>query len=213
MQVFVVEPISRFLFTVLSNKSKVFIDSFGSCTEYNLLEINTSTFGRKTLFGFSPRSFVFRLEQWSAPSNYMRQASCMKPEAQVPSEGSLFQSSCLPSLCVACPHNSRDWGGRGEDFFFSASSQVQLEAADGPGSRPYCLSYSDPHSCRQGSLTASQPPLESGQVIASGSLKKWAKTCHVSTESFSPAQTAAGFFFKKPFISVGYNSALLVHIF
>ena len=72
----------------------------------------------------------------------------MKPEAQVPSEASLFQSSCLPSLCVACPHNSRDCGGGGEGFFFSASSQVQLEAADGPGSGPNRLRYSDPHNCR-----------------------------------------------------------------
>lgn len=48
----------------------------------------------------------------------MRQASCMKPEAQVPSEGSLFQSSCLPSSCAVCPHNRRDWGGAGKVFSF-----------------------------------------------------------------------------------------------
>ena len=39
-------------------------------------------------------------------------------------------------------------GGGGEGFFFSTSSQVQLEAADGPGSRPNHLRYSDPHNCR-----------------------------------------------------------------
>ena len=66
----------------------------------------------------------------------------------MPSEGSLFQSSCLPSLCVARPRNSRDCGGGGEGFFFSTSAQVQLEAADGPGSRPNHLRYSDPHNCR-----------------------------------------------------------------
>lgn len=71
----------------------------------------------------------------------------MKPEAQVPSEGNLFQSSCLPSLCVACTPNSRDWGGVGKVFFFSTSSQVQLEAADGAWVQTYYPRYSDPHNC------------------------------------------------------------------
>lgn len=62
MQVFVVVPVSRVLFVVLFN-TEAFIESFESCTEYNLLGINTSTFGRRKYFGFSPRSFVFRIEQ------------------------------------------------------------------------------------------------------------------------------------------------------
>lgn len=96
----------------------------------------------------------------------------MKPEAQVPSEGSYPSPVASPACVWPVPTTPGTGEGVGRIFFFSASSQVQLEAADGPGSRPYCLSCSYPHNCRQGSLTASQPPWESGQVIASGSLKK-----------------------------------------
>lgn len=72
----------------------------------------------------------------------------MKPEAQVPSEGSLFQTSCLPSLCAACPYNSRDWGRRGWGrlslfYIFTGSA-----GGSWPGSRPYYLRYSDPHNRR-----------------------------------------------------------------
>lgn len=53
--VFVV-PTSRFLFTVLS---KAFLESLGSCTDYNLLGMNTSTFGRKACLGSPQRSLLF----------------------------------------------------------------------------------------------------------------------------------------------------------
>lgn len=127
----------------------------------------------------------------------MRQASCVKPEAQVPSEGSWFQSSCLPSLCAACRHSSRDWGGRGEAFSFSTSSQVQLEAADGPGSRPYCLRHSDRTTVETGFPHCWSASFGKWTCHSLRLFQEAAETCHVSTESFSLTQRATGFFFKK----------------
>lgn len=80
-----VVPASRFLFCVLSNdRSKAFVELFGSCTESHLLGINTQLCIQSSSVVHA-RSF-----------ERCGQASCVKPEAQVPSEGSSFRSSCLP---------------------------------------------------------------------------------------------------------------------
>lgn len=108
-------PISRFFFTILS---KAFIESFGSCTDYILLGTNTSTFGGKKNFGFSPRSFVFRSSVCPPPENYLRQASCMKPEAQVPSAGSLFRPVTSPACVQPIPTTAGVGEGVGKVFLF-----------------------------------------------------------------------------------------------
>lgn len=53
-----------------------------------------------------------------------------------------------PQLACGPSPQQQGLGRSGEGFFFSTSSQVQLEAADGPGSRPFYLRYSYLHNCR-----------------------------------------------------------------
>lgn len=117
----------------------------------------------------------------------------------MPSEGSLFQPSCLPSLCVACPHDSRDCGGGGEGFFFSTSSRVQLEAAGGPGSGPDHLRYSDPHNCRDRVHSLLGSLLWKVDWSLPRALCRSEQRRHVSNESVSLMQRAMAFLKKNPF--------------
>lgn len=91
----------------------------------------------KKYFGFSPRSFVFRTEQWSSPVK-PRKTSLLYEARSTSAFRGQFIPVHLPlqlSVCGQSPH-SRDWErGWEEGVVFSTSSQVQLEAADGPGSR------------------------------------------------------------------------------
>lgn len=110
----------------------------------------------------------------------------MKPEAQVPSEGSLFQSRCLPGLCVARPTAA----GPGE----AVGKVVQLEAAGGPGSRPRCLRHPGRTTVETGSPHCGSAPFGSRPGLCLRFHKKL-QTGHVSTDSFFLTQRATGFFF------------------
>lgn len=171
------------------------MESFGSCTEYNLLGINTSTFGRKTHFGFSPRSFVFRPEQWFTPMKLHETSLLCEARSTSAFRGQLIPVQLPPQLVCSLLHSSRDWGGRGEAFSFSTSSQVQLEAADGPGSRPYCLRHSDRTTVETGFPHCWSASFGKWTCHSLRLFQEAAETCHVSTESFSLTQRATGFFF------------------
>lgn len=88
--------------------------------------------------------------------------------------------------------------GMGKVFFFSTSSQVQLEAADGSGSRPYYLRHSDGTAGETGFSHCWSAPLGTWAGLCLWLLEA-AETGHVSTESFPLTQSSWLLFKKNPF--------------
>lgn len=95
------------------------MESFGSCTEHNLLGINTSTFGRKTHFGFSPRSFVFRPEQWFTPMKLHETSLLCEARSTSAFRGQLIPVQLPPQLvCSLSPQQQGLGRARGSFFLF-----------------------------------------------------------------------------------------------
>ena len=108
--------------------------------------INTSTFGRKKYFGFSPRSFVFGIEQWSTPIK-LRKTSLLDEARSTSAFRGQFIPVQLPPQRGPSPQQQGLGRGWGRFFLFYAFTG----SAGGswwPESRPHYLRYSDRHNRR-----------------------------------------------------------------
>lgn len=161
--------------------------------------INTSTVGRKTHFGSSPRSFVFRLEQWSTPIRLYDTSLLHEARSTSAFRGQFIPVQVPPQLVWPVPTAAGTGEGVGKVVFFSTSSQVQLEAADGSGSRPYYLRHSDRTTGETAFSHCWSAPLRTWTGLCLWLLEEAAETGHVSTVFLPYAESNWLLFLKNPF--------------